>query len=114
MDDFVILAKTRWKLRKAVAVMNQTLNDLCLEKHPDKTYIGKTEKGFDFLGYHITPTSVSLSKKTIENFLCKISRLYEQGASDERIGRYKERFWGWVRGGVGDEDFLIKKYARDW
>jgi len=34
-------------------VLNQTFNELRLEKYPDKTLIhliGRTERGFDFLG----------------------------------------------------------------
>jgi RNA-directed DNA polymerase len=54
MDDIVILSKTRWKLRKAIKVVNQTFDELRLEKHPEKTVIGRIEKGFDFLGYHIS------------------------------------------------------------
>jgi hypothetical protein len=34
MDDIVVLAPSRWKLRKAVRVVNQTLDGLQLEKHP--------------------------------------------------------------------------------
>jgi len=34
-------------------VLNQTFSALKLEKHPDKTSIGKTERGFDFFGYHL-------------------------------------------------------------
>jgi len=52
MDDILILATTRWKLKKAIRVLNQTFDELKLEKHPDKTSIGRIEKGFDFLGYH--------------------------------------------------------------
>ena len=26
-----------------------------LDKDPDKTFIGRIERGFDFLGYHVTP-----------------------------------------------------------
>jgi RNA-directed DNA polymerase len=52
MDDILILTKTRWQNRKAVKELNQILNQLKVEKHPDKTYIGKVENGFDFLGYH--------------------------------------------------------------
>ena len=48
MDDILILAPTRWKLRKAIRVLNQTFNELKLEKHPEKTLIGKVEGGFDF------------------------------------------------------------------
>ena len=51
MDDILILAPTRWKLRKAIRVMNQTFNELRLLQHPDKTMIGRTERDFDFLGF---------------------------------------------------------------
>jgi len=48
MDDIVVLAPSHWKLRKAVRVVNRTLDGLQLEKHPGKTFIGKIERGFDF------------------------------------------------------------------
>ncbi len=47
MDDILVLAPTRWRLRKAV---NEVLGSLGLLKHPDKTFVGRTERGFDFLG----------------------------------------------------------------
>jgi hypothetical protein len=47
MDDILILAPTRWKLRKAIRVLKITLNELGLGQHPGKTLIGKTERGFD-------------------------------------------------------------------
>lgn len=34
--------------------------------------------GFDFLGYHFSPAGLSVAKKTIENFIEKAFRLYEQ------------------------------------
>jgi hypothetical protein len=49
MDDWVILARSRWHLRRAVRVMNQVLAHLGLEQHPDKTFIGRVTRGFDFL-----------------------------------------------------------------
>ena len=51
MDDILVLAPTRWKLRRAFGVVSDTLDALGLEKHPDKTFIGRIERGFDFLGY---------------------------------------------------------------
>ncbi len=81
MDDVLILAPTRWKLRKAIRVLNQTFNELKLEQHPDKTLIGRTEKGFDFLGYHFKPGMLSVAKKTVHNFLERITRLYTSGIS---------------------------------
>jgi len=38
-----------WKLRKAVRIVNQALNSLKVEQHPDKTFIDRAKKGFDFL-----------------------------------------------------------------
>ncbi len=52
MDDVLVLSPTRWKLRRAVRAVNGVLGALGLEKHPDKTFIGRIEKGFYFLGYH--------------------------------------------------------------
>ncbi len=45
--------------------VNQTLAELNLEKHPDKTYIGKIEKGFDFLGYRFEPRGLGLALGTV-------------------------------------------------
>jgi RNA-directed DNA polymerase len=74
MDDILILAPTRWKLRKAIRMLYLTFNELKLEQNPDKTSIGRTEKGFDFLGYHFKPGMLSVAKKTVHNFLKRIAR----------------------------------------
>ncbi len=86
MDDILILAPTRWKLKKAIRVLNQTFNELNLEKHPDKTLIGRTERGFDYLGYFLKPDELTVSDKTVKRFAKRITRLYEQGADSVRIG----------------------------
>ncbi len=54
------------------------LGEVSLEKHPDKTFIGWIERGFDFLGYHFSRAGLSVGKQTIVNFIEKASRLYEQ------------------------------------
>ena len=59
MDDVAVLTPTRWKLRKAVRVVNRVLASLRLVKHPDKTYIGRITKGFEFLGYAFQPNGLS-------------------------------------------------------
>jgi RNA-directed DNA polymerase len=81
MDDILILAPTRWQLRDAVKVVNQILGMLRLKKHPDKTFIGRIERCFDFLGYHFRPAGLIVAKKMITNFIEKASRLYEQKRS---------------------------------
>ena len=104
MDDILILAKTRWEGEKAIKVLNQTFDELKLEKHPDKTVIGRVEKGFDFLGYNISPEGLSLAKKTIENFISRAIRLYEQEPrkpyGSYRLGLYVKLWCRWVHSGI--------------
>ena len=44
-------------------VMNQVLSSLGLEQHPDKTFIGHLERGFDFLGIQFTATGGDISQR---------------------------------------------------
>ncbi len=66
-----------------------------MAKHPDKTFIGRIEKGFDFLGYHFGPDGLSVAKKTVENFVARAIRLYEQepgeALASARLGSYVQR-----------------------
>ena len=55
MDDVVVLAKTRWRLRRAIRLVHHILNELKLKVHKKKRFIGTTIQGFDFLGYTIHP-----------------------------------------------------------
>jgi hypothetical protein len=41
-------------------------------------FIGRIERGFDFLSYHFGPAGLTVARKTIANFIKKASRLYEQ------------------------------------
>ena len=67
MDDWIVIAPSRWKLRRAVKQVNRVLEGLLLEKHPDKTFIGRAERGFDFLGYFLTPWGISVSRNTMKD-----------------------------------------------
>jgi hypothetical protein len=100
MDDWIVLSPNRWKLKKAIQIVNQTLNELKVEKHPDKTFIGRIAKGFDFLGYSFEPKGLSIAPKTLANFLERKTQLYEQGATVRRIGLYVRNWWQWVIAGV--------------
>ena len=101
MDDWVIVAPSRWKLRKVVRIVNQTLSRQKVEKHPDKTFIGRVEKGFYFLGYHLKPESLAPSCQTIKKHAEQICRLYEQGAGIDRIRQYIWRWYLWLKFGFG-------------
>ena len=112
MDDWVVLAPTRWKLRKAIKAVNEVMAGLRVEKHPDKTFIGRLALGFDFLGYWFSPSGLGVAKKTVERMLVKVSRLYEQGADEVRIETYLKRWWQWVRCGV--DGVFRKGDSCDW
>jgi retron-type reverse transcriptase len=78
MDDILILSKTRWQNRKAVKQLNQILSALKVEKHPDKTFIGKIDKGFDFLGYHFSREPLKIARTTWQKHTLHIVQLYKQ------------------------------------
>jgi retron-type reverse transcriptase len=101
MDDWVILTKTRWQLRRLVKLMHITISKLNFKLALDKTYIWKMQKGFDFLGYRFSKQGiVGLAEKTIENFLERVARLYEQDASDQCIRNYVRRWICWTKAGL--------------
>lgn len=116
MDDILILAHTRWKLRKAIRVLNQTLSELKLEKHPDKTLIGRTERGFDFLGYQFHPSRLTVASKTLKQFVERARQLYEQEpdktAASSRLGVYVKRWVRWVHASVPVEPVMNMGYRR--
>jgi RNA-directed DNA polymerase len=75
-----------------------------LEKHPDKTSIGRIEKGADFLGYLFSPERLTVAEKTIENFISRAVRLYEQEQGEPSgaplLGVYEKRWVRWFYGGI--------------
>ena len=60
--------------------------------------MGRTENGFDFLGYHFSPEGPSLAHRTEEKFFASATRLYEQEPGEpydsSRLGLYVRR---WVK-----------------
>jgi hypothetical protein len=70
------------------------LTELRLEKHPDKTFIGKACRGFDFLGYHFLPGRISVSWLAQRRLAERPARLYKQGGDSIRVERYVRRQWG--------------------
>lgn len=108
MDDIIVLTPTRWKLRKAIRDINLVFQGLGLNQHPDKTFIGKIEKGFDFLGYQFGDGKLRVSARTQQNHLRRYARLYEQkkrqGSSrEERLAcleKYRQHWVTWVYSGI--------------
>lgn len=112
MDDWLFLCNSSWYLRKAVKNMHHILARLNVKIAENKTFIGRVNKGYDWLGYRIelvlektknrTPFfALFINATSYHNHLTKLCRLYEQGASKEALAAYAKRWWIWVRGGVG-------------
>jgi len=86
-----------------VRIVQQTLDELNVETHPDKTSIGRIDRGFRFLGYDFNATGlVGVAPTTYERFVKRVNRLYEQGASARCIGDYVRRWYRWLVSGLGD------------
>ncbi len=67
----------------------------------NKTFIGRIERGFDFLGYRLGANGqIGLAKQTILNHWNKLSRLYEQSAPDQCVREYKTNWLRWVGAGL--------------
>lgn len=71
---------------QALWVVNQALEGLALENAPDKTFIGRIQKGFNFLGYQFSPQGLTVAQKTIERFVARTDRLYEQERDSWQTG----------------------------
>jgi RNA-directed DNA polymerase len=108
MDDILILSKTRWQLRAAVKRMNHIFDQLKLKQHPDKTFIGRISRGFDFLGYHYQPQGLSIAIITVRKHLERCHQLYEQKCKEKAtsievalaLGQYRQRWLRWCNAGL--------------
>ncbi len=69
-----------------------------------RSVVRRIERGFDFLGYRFGPDGLSVAKKTIENFVARAIRLYEQEPGEAftsaRLGLYVRRWVRWAGAGV--------------
>jgi len=105
MDDFLILCRTRHKLRAAVRQLNRWFEHYGFVQHPDKTFIGKVAKGFDWLGHWFTLEGlVGPAPRALSNFASKLRQLYEQARKrpslreglELRVARYVKRWYRWL------------------
>lgn len=104
MDDFVLLARKRWQLRRCIKRLHEFFNLSGFETHPDKTQLGRIEQGFDWLGVWFTLEGTSIAPRALENHRIKRLRLYEQArrrrlpkkATDELVRAYEIRWNTWV------------------
>ncbi|MEC9683038.1 reverse transcriptase domain-containing protein [Escherichia marmotae] len=105
MDDFLFLSTRRWPLRRAVRRLHDYFEDTGFECHPDKTQVGRTERGFDWLGVWFNATGpAGIAPRAKENHRARRLRLEEQarrrGLSEEaarlRVQQYEARWTLWA------------------
>lgn len=114
MDDILVLSKTRWHNRQAVKTLNQLFAELQLTKHPDKTFIGRIDAAFDFLGYRFGASSLRLACQTVRKHVERLLRLYEQQHKKKAtpsevalvLGAYVKRWRHWCSAGLS---FLLSE-----
>ncbi|EMG7889731.1 transposase [Enterobacter hormaechei] len=101
MDDFLILAPGRWILRRAVRDLKRLMAEYGFTLHPDKTQLGYTARGFDWMGVWFTQAGMqAIAPRARNKHLQQCRRLYEQIRSltpqrqVERMAQYRRR---WVR-----------------
>ena len=101
-DDLVILSPNRYKFRDAIRTVNEIFAELALEKHPDKTFIGKLSHGFTFLGYHFQEFIgiTGPSETSINLFTERISERKARYDSRGSIQKYVKRWFSYVCGGL--------------
>lgn len=90
MDDVVIMAKTRWTLRRHIRALNGHFEQSGFHQHPDKTFIGRLAKGFDWMGAQLGATGVTgIAPRAVANHEAKVRRLYEQTRSLSKAEQIK-------------------------
>ncbi len=88
-------------LQHVVKRMHGVIAMLQLKLAREKTYIGRIARGFEFLGYRFTHQGlVGLARKTIVNFIGRLSRLYKSGATTSRIAQYVQHWQKWCTAGL--------------
>ena len=108
MDDVVILTKKRHQLKRALKSVYQITEELGLKLASAKTWLGRVTKGFDFLGYQISPNGIQIAQCSLSRMMTKLHRLYEQGATQKRLVDYVKRWMSWAAAGVSLIDAPLK------
>ena len=115
MDDYVIFAPTRHKLRKAIKKMYSVLDDLKVKVHPKKRFIGTTRRGFDFLGYWLEPHKpLQPSQVSLSRLIERSRQLQERTVCIIRLRQYIHRWLQWHHGGLGGWTATTSNFQWIW
>ena len=105
MDDFLFLSPRRWPVRRCVQQLRDYFDFAGFECHPDKTQLGRVDKGFDWLGVWFNATGpTGIAPRAKENHRARRLRLEEQArrkglpeeAVRQRVQQYEARWMLWA------------------
>ena len=98
-DDIILSSRKRHVLRRMRKEMFQILDELRLTIRPEKTFVGRNQKGFDLLGYYVTLKGLSPSQKTQEKALENAKLRHAQGGH-KSLQEYLQRWRTWAHAGL--------------
>jgi hypothetical protein len=75
-DDFVVLCKTKRQAEKALQAVKVCIEEeLGLELSPEKTHTSTFRKGFKFLGFYLSATTICMGGKAEDRFKDKVREI---------------------------------------
>ena len=78
-DDFVVLCQNEQQAQEALALVRHVLeSELGLSLSPEKTKITTYGKGYEFLGFYLSPRSRRMRDKSVLKFKAKVKMLTER------------------------------------
>ena len=116
MDDFLFLARSRAKIRMVVKRLYDYFVAEGFIIHPDKTFIGRISKGFDWLGIDFGGQVPVISARSVEKYrkrrqvLERQLRWMEQTARYRRLEQYDFRWHSWAGGMLRAADGSLNVY----
>lgn len=100
MDDFLLLAQTRRYLRRAISELKRFLFTYGFTLHPDKTQLGRTTCGFDWMSLWFNSRGiVRIAPRAVEKHRLQLRRLYERvrrqprKGQEQRMALYRKRWF---------------------
>lgn len=100
-DDFVILSQSEQEAKQALKRVEQWVNEVELELHPDKTHVGNTSiqgQGFEFLGYRFEAGKRFVRTKSLKQFRERVrakTKRSRSGSMEEIIAELNPMLQGW-------------------
>ena len=105
----MLVEKTKKKLREVIKGIYPVLTELGLTLAFDKTWIGRVAKGFDFLGYRLSPEGLTVAVRSFKRMTEKLKRLYERNGDQARRRSYVTHWLKWTQSGVAlNKERLLK------